>query len=378
VKSELYFEQMKGRGSRTVTPTDLRQVTPDAHTKDRFVLIDAVGVTESAKAVSQPLERKRSAPFDKLLDQVAAGERSDDALLSLAGRLASLAGRLPAQDQAEVVRLAGEDLHGLSRRLLAAADPDIVEEEARKRGDVTEATLDAVSSELKEQATRVFDDPKLRHLLKSLKQQSEVVIDEISTDEVLTADYDLRRAADTAAKFCEFLEANKDELTALQVLYARPYAARRLTYRPVQELADALARPPWLLSPPAIWGAYKRLDQALVWDASAERLLTDLVMLVRYALGLAETLEPFATRVEQRFNLWLGREKKAGREYTDAQMAWLKLLKEHIAANVEVMVDDLQEAPSLADRGGRIAAMRAFGRERLPSLLDELSEALVA
>ncbi len=47
VKSELYFEQMKGRGARTISPEKLREVTPDAEAKTRFVLIDAVGVSES-------------------------------------------------------------------------------------------------------------------------------------------------------------------------------------------------------------------------------------------------------------------------------------------------------------------------------------------
>jgi type I restriction enzyme, R subunit len=59
-------------------------------------------------------------------------------------------------------------------------------------------------------------------------------------------------------------------------------------------------------------------------------------------------------------------------------MIWLKLIKGYVAANAEITLDDLQDAPSLADRGGRIAAARAFGAHRLGELLDELSDALVA
>ena len=62
VRSELYFEQMKGRGARTISAEKLREVTPDAEAKTRFVLIDAVGVSESLKTVSQPLERDRASP----------------------------------------------------------------------------------------------------------------------------------------------------------------------------------------------------------------------------------------------------------------------------------------------------------------------------
>ncbi|MFN3655576.1 MAG: hypothetical protein ACK4TO_09705 [Candidatus Nitrosotenuis sp.] len=44
VKSKLYFDQMKGRGTRTIKPTDLLSVTPDAKSKDHFVIVDAVGL----------------------------------------------------------------------------------------------------------------------------------------------------------------------------------------------------------------------------------------------------------------------------------------------------------------------------------------------
>lgn len=87
VKSALYFEQMKGRGVRTVADADLAKVTPDARTKDRFVIIDAVGVTESAKTISAPMERERVVAFDKLLEQVASGRSDPDVVSTLAARL---------------------------------------------------------------------------------------------------------------------------------------------------------------------------------------------------------------------------------------------------------------------------------------------------
>ena len=84
VKSALYFEQIKGRGARTITSTQLRQVTPDAEEKTRFVLVDAVGVTESLKHVARPLDRERKIGFNRLIDDIAAGRRDDDAISTLA------------------------------------------------------------------------------------------------------------------------------------------------------------------------------------------------------------------------------------------------------------------------------------------------------
>jgi len=379
VKSETYYEQMKGRGVRTINPTDLRQVTPDALAKDKFILIDAVGVTESAKSASQPLERKRTVAFDTLVDRVAAGERDDDALSSLAGRLAALAGKLEPADLGKLREIAGKDLHEIARTLLDAIDPDVIAAEAGKRGAESDEGRAAAAVELKETAGRIFDDPKLRKLLKELKAQSEIVIDEISTDEVLTADYDLKRAEEITANFRKFLEENRDELTALQIIYSRPYGQRRLTYRAIKELVDAMARPPWLLSPPAVWASYKRLSRAKVRDASPERLLTDVVALVRFALAETDILEPFAVDVERRFNLWLGREQKAGRVYGDGQKVWLDLIKAHVAANAEITRDDLQDAPAMSDKGGRLAAAKAFGGpDALDRMIENMNEALVA
>ena len=67
VQSRTYFEQMKGRGVRVIDDTDFQAVTPDAEAKDRFVIVDAVGVTESDLVDTVPLDRKPTVPLDKLL-----------------------------------------------------------------------------------------------------------------------------------------------------------------------------------------------------------------------------------------------------------------------------------------------------------------------
>ena len=162
------------------------------------------------------------------------------------------------------------------------------------------------------------------------------MIDEITTDAVLYAGYDVERAREMTRHFEQFIEENKDRLAALQILLNRPYRARHLTYAAIRELADELTRAPWPLDVAQVWQAYQRLDAARVRGAP-EKVLTDLIALVRFAAGGPdEVLEPFSRRVEQRFNLWVGRQIKAGRSFTDEQMEWLGLIKDHIAHNAEV------------------------------------------
>lgn len=379
VRSELYFEQMKGRGVRSIDPTDLRAVTPDADAKTRFILIDAVGVTESHKSIAQPLDRIRSIAFDKLLDQVAAGDRREDTLSTLAARLAALDRRIDPETRADLAKLSnGRTLADLANALIDAVDPDKLEESSRQRhgADASDDQRASVLAQLKEDACRPFDQPLMRDALKQAKAAVDVKIDTISTDEVISSGYDEAQAQSTIDRFKNFLEANKDTLVALQIFYARPYAQRRLTYEGLEELRDAMRRPPWLLEPLNIWRAYKRLDDVRV-RGNPTRILTDIVMLVRYALGMDEILEPLPSKIAGKFNLWLGREQKAGRAYSDEQLVWLNAIRDHLAVNAEVTAEDLQAVAAFGDKGGIMRARALFGA-RLNDILDDISDALVA
>jgi type I restriction enzyme R subunit len=375
VKSELYFEQMKGRGARTISAEKLREVTPDADAKTRFVLIDAVGVSESLKTVSQPLERNRAVSFDRLIDDIAAGRRDDDAFATLAGRLAALDRRIGERDRAAIVKAAGGvDLSGLAARLLDAIDPDALVRRVPR--DAPEPEQKKAREAAKDNAATIFDDPTLRRLLKDVKAAADIRIDTISTDAVVSSGWDEKKATDTVERFKRFLEERRDELAALQILYRLPYARRHLTYEAVDDLKEALKRPPWLLEPVDIWRAYKRLASDKVRGNPAGTL-ADIVMLVRYALGQSEALEPLPSLVAGRFNLWLGREEKAGRNYSGEQRAWLMAIRDHLGVNIEIRTEDIMDAPDFSGRGGIVKARTLFGT-RLPALLEELTDTLVA
>lgn len=380
VKSEGYYEQMKGRGVRTIPDADLRAVTPDAKTKTRFILIDAVGVSETKKNVSQPLERKRNVSFEALMEQIAMGRRDEDALSSLAGRLAALDRKLGDQDRARVAEITGgKTPRDLANALLDAIDPDKQQAaiEAAHGPAPAPAQEAEVIAALTDAACSPFDKPAVRTLLKDIKAKTDVVIDEVTTDQVLSAGFDLKQAEQTITSFAQFIEDNRDELTALQILYNQPQGKQRLTYAAIRELVDRLTDPPLYLTTANVWQAYKRLDAAKVRGAPVDEQLTEVVSLVRFALGQADTLEPFASVVEQRFNLWLGREKKAGRDYTAEQEAWLRAIAAFIAANAEIAPMDFQEVPSLADKGGLLKVRPLFA-PRFDEMLDDLQTVLVA
>ena len=134
VRSRNYFEQMKGRGTRTLDHDDLRKVTPSAVTaKTHYVIVDAVGVTKSVKTDSGPLISKPGVPLKDLAMGVMMGARDDETISSLAGRLARLNRQL---DDAERLRIeeqaGGVELTAIVGNLLAAIDPDQIDAKARE------------------------------------------------------------------------------------------------------------------------------------------------------------------------------------------------------------------------------------------------------
>src|SRR6266850_2065871 len=132
VKSRVAFEQMKGRGVRVIDPTELRAVTPDAHAKTHFVIVDCVGISETPLADTQPLERKKNVPFKALLDHVAMGGSDPDVLSSLASRLSRLAKDCGAEEEARIkAESGGMGLTPITHAIVEALDPDRQEARAR-------------------------------------------------------------------------------------------------------------------------------------------------------------------------------------------------------------------------------------------------------
>ena len=376
VRSSVYFEQMRGRGVRSIEPAVLKTITPDAGVKDRFVLIDAVGVTDSLKVQAVPLEREKAVAFDKLLEQVASGRSDEDAVATLAARLSRLGRKLDDDARARIEAAAGRPLNALVGDLVEAIDPEATlgSAEARYGSNPSPAQVEAVAATRREAALAAFDDPALRKVLIEVKRASEVVIDDVSRDVVISSTFSPAQAEAMTGDFKRFLEEHRDRLLALQILYGLPAASKRLTYASLEELRDAMLKPPWLLQPLSLWSAYRRLQGDKV-RANPAKTLTDIMALVRFALGQAETLAPLSSDMAGRFNLWLGREGRAGRAYSEEQLGWLEAIRDYLAANIEVTKGDIQE--NFAAKGGILGARRAFG-SRLDALLDELQDALVA
>jgi type I restriction enzyme R subunit len=382
VKSRTYFEQMKGRGVRVIDDTTFHAVTPDAEAKERFVIVDAVGVTESEFVDTVPLDRKPTVPLEKLLRQLSFGSRDPDLVSAVAARLARLDRRLGKDEQEELERLSGGlPLKEIAAAIVTSLDPDKQLAAAREATGTEEPTVADIASS----ARQLLDDavaplatsPELRERIVDLRRMHEQAIDETSADEVIEAEYSkdaADRARTTVESWERFCEEHRDEITALQILYARRQP-QRLTFREVKELAQTIGRPPYQWTPEKLWQAYEQLDRSKV-RGSGERVLTDLVSLVRVALHQDDELIAYPDLVNERYHAWLLQQENAGRIFTTEQLVWLERIRDHVAAALSITTDDFNYVP-FVEAGGLGKAAQVFGDDFGP-LLNEINEVLAA
>ena len=392
VRSKGYYEQMKGRGVRSLDGDSLKRVSNSADgAKTRFVLIDAVGVEKSLKTESRPLEKKPGVPLKDLLQGVAMGSRDDDTVLSLANRLVRLAKQLDDKAQARIEKASGGiPLAALAKGLINALDPDAILQAAldtaqaqgitRSEDTLLPAELDAARAARVAGACAPFDQPELRDEIDHARREREQLIDHINLDQVTFSGYTEQAEAQAQAaiqRFTAYLQQHQDEIAGLSFFYQQPYQRRALTFDMIADLHERLSKPPLMLTTERLWSAYARVQAGQVKGLDSRRQLTDLVSLVRFALGLDAELKPFADEVDKRFQTWIFRHNaQRGSAFTPEQTEWLRLMKDHIASSCSISRDDFDYA-ELAGKGGLQKVWGLFGHE-LDGLMTEMNEELVA
>jgi type I restriction enzyme R subunit len=357
VRSAQYFEQMKGRGARTIAAADFQAVTPDAEIKTRFVIVDAVGVTEHT-FVDPPLNREKSVSLKKLLDKAAALTLTEDETATLASRLAKLELALTDGERQELDDVAGQPLRDLVRQIVDAVEPATT---------TPEAVAQAVEP--------IAANPELRSRILELRATHDRVIDEVSRDELVEAGgvVDTNRAKSIVESWQTYLDEHRNEIIAIQLVYEA--GEQRIDFAYIQELAARIARPPHNWTPDIIWNAYAAIDPPKVRNTPTHTL-TDLVSLMRYTTGIDDELVPYGERVRNKYTDWLAQQEKAGVVFNDTERWWLDRMVSVIASSAGIRPEDLDDAP-FVERGGTDGALRDLG-EHAADLVEELNGELTA
>ena len=380
VRSKNYFEQMKGRGTRTLGKDDLQKVTPSAtDAKDHFVIVDAVGVTKSRKSETRPLERKPTVSLHSLLMSVALGARDADTLTSLANRMVRLNAQMTTSERKRFSEVTNTSAGKIAENLLNAFDEDYLTDKAKEefQSDApTEEQIAKVRKEAVKTAVQPFLAPETRNHIESVRRSHEQIIDNVNIDHVHTVGFDKdqeENAKRTIQTFREILEKNKDELIALRIIYSQRYLDRPMVIDGLKALYEKMkAR---AITVERLWDCYAITRTDKVKRGTIAQL-TDLVSMIRFELGYADKLEPFADRVNYNFMQWTLKRNAGAVHFTDEQMNWLRLIKDHIAASLSIVPDDLELSPF--DREGGLGKFYAVFGAQYEDLLDEMNRVLVA
>ena len=395
VRSKGYYEQMKGRGVRSLSFDELHRISQSATSaKDRFILIDAVGVEKSLKTESRPLERNPTLALKDLLQGVAMGHRDNDTIQSLANRLTRLSKQADKKALQEIEQTSGHSPQQLAKNLLKAIDPDAINQQAlkntqaagitRSEDTLTDQERATAREQLVNLACQPFDNPKLRESIESARREREQIIDHVNLDTLLVSDFSAQaiiNAEQLVHSFRSFIEQNKNEIQALSFFYQQPYQRRALTFAMIEQLHEALQKPPLLLTTEKLWSAYSRLHNTAaaekVKGQNQKRQLCDILALIKFALGLEQELKPFAEQVDSNFKQWIFRHNaQRATSFTIEQTEWLRMIKDHIATSAGITRDDFDYSP-FSDKGGLQKVWGLFESE-LDTMINELNLELVA
>lgn len=363
VKSTNYFQQMIGRGSRTINNDDLQQVSRMAKVKTHFVVVDAIGATKSKKTDSRPLERKPSVPMKDLLGAVLMGATDEDLFTSLANRLIRLDKQITEDEKEKIVELSGgKSINHIIKDLLNVYDQDVLETVPQE--------------ELIKEVQTTFNG-ELNEYLENVRKVHEQIIDVVNLDTVLVADWDKdqeTQANEIITEFQAYIQEHKDEITALKIFYNEPHRRRELTSKMVKELLSQIKANKPRLAPSIVWEAYRQLEETNPQSPKSE--IIALVSILRRLTGLDSKLTGYDLTIDKNFQKWVFAKQAGSLKYTAEQMEWLRMIKEHIATSLHVEIDDLDYTPFDA-QGGRGKMWQLFGDE-MNKIIDELNEALAA
>jgi type I restriction enzyme R subunit len=374
IKSGTYFEQMKGRGARTIDDATFQQVTPDATHKERFVIVDAIGVTEHDFVDVTTLDRNKSISLDKLLQKAANRELTQDDAATLASRLARLNRRLTPTESKEIQDISGTSLDVITSSLLSVTNPDEIAkviETVQAQGSDEENL--ALHDFIQNAATPLAANPALRDRILGFHQNHYLYRDEITPDILLDAHgvVDLGRAKEIVESWPQYLEDNKDEVTAIHMLYSTPRGAK-VTYQEIEDLIRTIRTPHPEWTPAVIWKAYQELQKT---TKSLTNSTADLVSLIRYSLGVTDELRPFSEEVEDRFRNWLAIQEQAGVAFTEKQLWWLHNIKDAIATGITFSIDQLDMSP-FNEEGGSAGIVTVFPNAK--DIIDQINQELGA
>lgn len=364
VASEPLYIQMKGRGVRTIGDEQLRNVTPNAYSKDCFFLVDAVGVTEHEKVITSPSEGATSKlmSLKELLEKITHGNVSDDYLRLLASRLSRISHKCEEKDREKFISLAHISMMDIASNIF----------DALEQGSLPEyVNVNEPNTTRKALVHNIANHPDAREFLLILNAGFiETLMP--GEDMLISKGFSQEEAQVTTSAFEAYCEEHKDEIEALRIIYNNQ--GEPLTYAMLKDLENRLKFVSSKFNTSLLWNSYAIINPQMVKHSSTKEekeALTNIIQLVRYAFHQIERLESLYPSANQRFNLWCGQNQ---RPLTEEQIGVMQQVFSYIASNGYCTITEIKDN----DKTQAAQLIRAFGGKSIANeALASLSQFII-
>ena len=341
------YTQMKGRGVRTIGDEQLRNVTPNAISKDCFYLVDAVGVTEHEHLIPQPYEgpEGETVTLKELLERITHGYLPDIYLRRLASTLSRLYNKANNVQRNEFIRLAQDDMKDLSKRIYDALEAQALP---------PFYTTDEPNNERKGLVAPIANHADARKYILILAAGFVNTLMP-GEDTLIFKGFSVEEARSTTDAFEEFCKEHADDIEVLRILYNNE--GEPITYFMLKDLENKLKMENNRFTSKQLWNSYAIINPTTVKRTSLKEeseALTNIIQLVRFAFHQIEKLDCLVTTAKQFFNLWCGQHQ---RDITDKQKAIIGKVVDYIASNGACTVKDIRED----DKTQAAQMIHAFG-----------------
>ena len=364
VASEPLYIQMKGRGVRTIGDEQLRNVTPNAYSKDCFFLVDAVGVTEHEKSITSPSDSATTKliSLKELLEKITHGNVNDNNLRLLASRLSRISHKCEEKDREKFISLAHISMMDIASNIF----------DALEQGSLPEyVNVNESNTIRKALVHNIANEPDAREFLLILNAGFiETLMP--GEDMLISKGFSQEEAQATTSAFEAYCEEHKDEIEALRIIYNNQ--GEPLTYAILKDLENKLKFANSKFNTSLLWNSYAIINPPMVKHSSTKEekeALTNIIQLVRYAFHQIGRLESLYPSANQRFNLWCGQNQ---RPLTEEQIGVMQQVFSYIASNGYCTITEIKDN----DKTQAAQLIRAFGGKNIANeALSSLSQFII-
>ena len=369
VKSQLLYEQMKGRGVRTIGDDVLRSVTPNAVSKDLFFLVDAVGVTEGEHTIPQPQKEQMPVPsLERLLEMIVHGDVSDDNLWLLSQRISRINARYEDRERDKFQTLAGITMEKLALRIAQAV---LSEEGNTPLPPYTD--INQPNTERKALVQEIVQHKEAREYLLELNKGYVNTL-QPGEDTLISKGFTMEEAQQTVDAFEQYIQTHKDDIEALQIIYSGNPLNREMLEDLVATLQNVNAQ----FEPHRLWNSYALVQPEKVKHFNSKEreqrnLLTNIIQLVRFAYKQTNRLDTLSATANQYFNLWCG---QAQRSLTQEQIDIFRHVKDYIVANGSCNIGEYMELDGDSESETAFL-LQSIGKNALHEHLNTLAKFII-